>query len=294
MDTRSRVAATATLLLTASVGGLAATSSAAQAQHTHPAARAGALTITIKSTKSGPKLSQPSFRPGNTTFEVVRGNTGGLIQVMRLKAGYSTADAFKDFAAAFPSGNSTPPDVKAVRRIDKNVVFYGGMETPAKKAPPSLWSVDIDKAGKYLVVNLDKNNLSGFKATGKHQKRKKPGADGRLDVAPGNVWKPGKHNPHKGWMSTTNRAVEPHFVDMEHVKKGTTVDDVATFFMGSGPNVLAGDHAAADTGVISPGHTFRWQYKVPKGSYFSACFWPSKVDGTPHAFMGMIAVFDLS
>ena len=53
------------------------------------------------------------------------------------------------------------------------------------------------------------------------------------------------------------------------------------------PTFIAKDGAATDTGVISPGHTFRWKYCLPKGKYFSACFWPSKVDGTPHAFMGM-------
>jgi hypothetical protein len=291
MEIRSRAAATTALLLAASVGGLAASSSTAQATHAPPADRgAHSLTVTIKTTKQAPKLSQHSFRPGKTTFKVVRGNSGGLIQVLRLRKGYGLAHAFKDFAKAFP--DNAPPDVKAVRRIDKNVVFYGGMGTPRKGEPASRWSVNIDKAGKYFVVNLDKNNLATFRAKGKHQKRSMPRADGRLNVAPGNIWKPGKHNAHKGWMNTTNNALEPHFVDMEHVKNGTTTQDVLAFFQG-GPNVLANDHAAADTGVISPGHTFRWHYHLPKGTYFAACFWPSKADGTPHAFMGMVKVFDL-
>ena len=291
MQTSYRAAATA-LLLTATAG-LAATGGAAQASGTHhTSARATQLTVTITSSGKGVKVSDSRIRPGNTTFEVVRGkHGGGLLQVLRLKKGYSLTDAFGDFAAAFP--NNAPPDVAAVRRIDRNVVFYGGME--AVKGSHNQWAVNIDHRGKYYVVNLDKNTLTTFKAKGKHQKRSMPSADGRLNIAPGNVWKPGKHNAHKGWMNTTNRAAEPHFADVEHVKKGTTRKEVLDFFMNptGPPTFIAKDGAATDTGVISPGHTFRWKYSLPKGTYFSACFWPSKVDGTPHAFMGMVDVFKL-
>jgi hypothetical protein len=292
MQTRYRAAATA-LLLTATAG-LAATGGAAQASGTHHTSdrAAKSLTVTITSSGKGVKLSDSRIRPGNTTFKVVRGkHGGGLLQVLRLRKGYSLADAFGDFAAAFP--DSGPPDVAAVRRIDKNVVFYGGME--AVKGSNSKWAVNIDHRGRYLVANLDKNTLTTLKVKGKHQRRSMPSADGKLNVAPGNVWKPGKHNAHKGWMNTTNRAAEPHFVDMEHVKKGTTLKDIQDFFADPqhNPPPFAKDGASADTGVISPGHTFRWKFSVPKGRYFSACFWPSKVDGTPHAFMGMLDVFNL-
>jgi len=292
MQTRYRAAATA-LLLTATAG-MAATGGAAQASGSHHTAdkAAQSLTVTITSSKKAVDLSTHKIRPGKTTFKVVRGHRGGgLLQVLRLKKGYSLKHAFSDFGKAF--GETT--NVKAVRRIDRNVVFYGGMPAPAKDDPASKWAVDIDRHGLYYVVNLDKGVLAPLVAKGKHQRRSWPGADGKLNIAPGNVWKPGSNNAHKGYMNTTNNAAEPHFVDMEHVVEGTTVEDVFAFFTDeTAPNPLADDHAAADTGIISPGHTFRWKYHVPKGTYFSACFWPSKVDGTPHAFMGMIDVFDLS
>jgi hypothetical protein len=181
-----------------------------------------------------------------------------------------------------------------VLRVDKNVVFYGGMPAPATGARANRWAVDIDHGGRYYVVNLAKGNLSTFRATGDHQWRPWPRADGKLNIAPGNVWRPGSTHDHRAFMNTTNNAAEPHFVDLEHVKKGTTVDDVASFLQSDTPSVLAKDRAAAVTGIISPRHTFRWRYSLPRGTYFAACFWPSKRDGTPHALMGMIDVFDLS
>ncbi len=46
--------------------------------------------------------------------------------------------------------------------------------------------------------------------------------------------------------------------------------------------------------VVSPEHTMIWRYGTSVGKYLVLCFWPSKVDGTPHAFMGMWKVFRLT
>src|SRR3954447_6565263 len=133
MHMQTRIPAAATALLLTAMAGLAAVTpdGAAQAGATHPSARAPHLTVTIKGTKTRPKLSTHTFRPGNTVFRVERKGTGGLIQVLRLKPGYSLQKASQDFAAAF--GNT--PDVAAIRRIDRKVVFYGGMETPRRGDP---------------------------------------------------------------------------------------------------------------------------------------------------------------
>jgi hypothetical protein len=297
MQTRYRAAATA-LLLTATAG-LAATGGAAEASGTHHTSARGAksLTITIKTKSGSVALSDSKFRPGNTVFKVKNAGGRGLIQVLRLKPGYTLNDAFTDFALAFPQGN-TPPDVPAVNRVDKNVVFYGGIETPRKASrPANQWAVKIDKRGTYYVVNLDANQLTSFKVKGDKQKRTLPAKTGWINAATtksgGNAFKAGKHNAARGWMSTTNNAAEPHFVDLEQVKKGTTDADVSAMFAGSGPPVFVPHGHTVDTGVISPGHTFLWTYGLSKGRYVALCFWPGKADGMPHAFMGMHKVMNL-
>lgn len=297
MQTRYRAAATA-LLLTATAG-LAATGGAAEASGTHhtSARAAHTLTITVKSKAGAVKISDSKFRPGNTIFKVknIDGKaSNGLVQVLRLKDGYTLSDAFSDFALAFPEGNN-PPDVAAVRRVDNNVVFYGGMEASGKPSAVHKWAVKIDRRGTYYVVNLDSGNLTSFKAKGDKQRRALPSQDGFINAATGpngagNVFKAGKHNAASGWMSTANKAHEPHFVDLEQVKKGTTNADITRMFEGTGPNVFVKHGAHSDTGVISPGHSFLWAYDLPKAKYGVLCFWPSKADGMPHAFMGMHTV----
>jgi hypothetical protein len=304
MQTRYCAAATA-LLVTAAVG-LAASGGAAEAAGTHHngAQAAKSLTITIKSKAGGVTLSDTKFRPGNTVFKVknAAGKSGrGLIQVLRLKSGYTLLDANTDFGLAFPEDESTPPNVAAINRIDDNVVFYGGMEAPRKKGGEATkWAVKIDKPGTYYVVNFDAGTPpTPFKAKGDRQRRALPSQDGRVDAASGpgdtNVWKVGKHNAAHGWMSTTNNAEEPHFVVLDHVKKSATMKQVQDCFAGPPDqcHVFAKDGASADTGVISPGHRFLWAYDLPKGKYLAECFWPSKMDGTPHALMGMLKFTNL-
>jgi len=287
MQTRYRAAATA-LLMTATAG-MAATGGAAEASGTHHAGKAASLTVTIKSKDGAVSLSTDTIRPGATTFKVknIDGKASrGLIQIFRLRGSYTLPDAFDDFAAAFPE--SGPPDLDAVNRIDENIVFYGGME--AKGTDVSKWAVKIDKEATYYVANLDQNTLTTLTAAGAKQDRPMPTRSGFINAEStkggGNKFVAGKHNKAKGWMSTANKAAEPHFVDIEQVKRGTKNSDITKMFEG-GPNVFVKGGAATDTGVISPGHRFLWAYKLKPAKYGVLCFWPSASDGMPHALMGM-------
>jgi flagellar hook-length control protein FliK len=294
MQTRSRAAATTALLLTASVTGLAAASGTAQATtaatHTHTAARAAAApVVTIKANKGSLKLSSDKIKPGKTMFKVVRGTANGSIQLLRLKSGYTIADLAADI------GPLMAGDVPTVQRVDANVVFYGGIPIPASGARPNMWGTDIDKAGTYYVINLKRSTLATIKAKGAHQTRSLPSADGKLGMKGSMTFNAPASNPHRGWMKTTNNAIQPHFVNLSQVKKSTTDADVQAWLAApSGPpTFFKPGGGEADTEVVSPGHTIVWKYHVPKGKYLSLCFYPDKDTGVPHAFMGMYALMNM-
>jgi hypothetical protein len=298
MQTRYRAAATA-LLLTATTG-LAATGAAQASGTHHPGNKAKTLTITIKSKDGKVKLSDNKIRPGNTEFRVqnIDGKKSkGLVQIFRLKPGYELSDAFTDFPQLFVD-QPTADSIAAVNRIDDNVVFYGGMEAKKKKSNVTMWAVKLDKTGTYYVVNLDQNTRTTLTVAGARQKRSLPHQSGFINPvnsknASGNDFKAGRHNAASGWMSTTNKAKEPHFVDVEQVKKGTKDGDITKFFNGAAPPPFVNGGAATDTGVISPGHQFLWAYDLKKARFAALCFWPGNKDGMPHALMGMHAVFNL-
>jgi hypothetical protein len=300
MQTRHRAAATA-LLLTATAGLAAAGGGAAQASGSHTADRAASkLVVTIKSKSGAVKLSEDKLRPGNTIFRVknMDGSASrGLIEILRLKPGYTLTDAFNDFPQLF-TDPPTPDSIAAINRVYDNVVFYGGMEAKGSSSKVSKWAVRIDKASTYYVVNLDKNVLTSFTAAGAAQKRSLPSKSGFINAEvasnpSGNTFVAGKHNATSGWMSTANKAEEPHFVEVDQVKKGTKNSDISKMFKGTGPSVFVKGGASASTGVISQGHRFLWAYKLPKARYSAMCFMPSKNDGVPHAVMGMHTVFNL-
>ena len=295
MHTRSRAAATTALLLTASVTGLAATGSAADASGSHSASAARAatkLTVTITSTKTGPKLSLDKFRPGKTMFKVVRGNRGGSMEVVRFKNGYTIANFATDAPGLF-SG-----DTDAIKRVDKNVEFYGGMPVAPQDDNTAVFKfgVDIDKAGTYYVINLQKQNFTTFAARGSHQTRQLPAATGKLGMTGTESFAAPATDPHKGWMKTTNNATQPHFIDLSQVKKSTTDQDVQDFINNpSGPpTFFKPGGGEVSTEVVSPGRTVIWKYHTHTGKYLAACFYPDKNTGAPHFFMGMFALIDLT
>jgi hypothetical protein len=292
MQTRYRAAATA-LLLTATAG-MAATGGAAEASGTHHVSTRAAktLVITIHDKKSGITLSDSRFRPGNTIFKVpAHGKGSDGLQVLRLKKGYSIGQAFSDLGAAF-SG-----DIPSIKRIDRNVVFYGGNQMHRRGGKATYWGIKIDKPGKYYVLDIESNALTTFKAKGAKQKRSLPKQDGWINAADksdgvSNKFVTGKHNAAAGWMSSTNHAKEPHFFDVGHVKKSTTRKQVKDCLNGSGSCAFSlRGHASA--GVVSPGKRMVWSYKLPKGKYLVDCFWPSKMTGMPHALMGMFKFLKL-
>ena len=297
MQTRYRAAAASSVLLLAASAGLAASGGAAEATGTHhtSARAAKSLTVKITSTKSGPELSTTMLRPGRTLFKVVRGNAGGSMQLLRIRSGYSLKKAGRDFGAAF-SGNT-----RAVRRLDRYVVFYGGMDVPAKGANPNLWGTNIDKAGKYYVLNISKNQPpASFRAKGNYQHRHLPSAESWINMATGpggsNQFRSPANVPHKGWIRTTNNAHEPHFVVLQKVKESTTKKDVNDFIASGNFNSQPSWalRTSRETNIISPGHNFVWKLRAPTGKYVVACFWPSKTTGMPHFFMGMYKLLHLS
>jgi hypothetical protein len=295
---RRTAAAGAAVVLAASVTGLAATSGSAQATTHDAAAKApSAQVMKLTSTRKGSfRISTTTIRPGNTLFKVYRGGKGGQAQVLRLRKGYSLQQAGKDFGALF-TGN-----VKAVRRIDNNVVFYGGIDVPkAGVKAPNEWGVNLDKPGTYYVVNTGTNSNPAptpFTVRGQVHRGALPTATGWVNPAGtvgANRWVTPATDPHKGWMKTTNKAQEPHFPVLNQVQESTTDQDVQDYINQNTQTppswALPGN---AEANVISPGHTMVWKYSVPAGKYIVMCFWPSKTNGMPHFSMGMWKLFHLS
>lgn len=293
MQSRTRTAAAA-LLLTASLAGTTLATGSAHAVSGHravlaaqPAARlAPAVHVTIGVSKQGVTRSRTGFRPGYTVFNIRSTGGGGTVEVIRLKHGYSLKMLRKDFGGLFNG------DVKAVRRVDRMVEFYGGSEVDRDRVNAFATRVD---AGRYLIVNLDRGTYTRMRVLGHPQARSHPVATGRINIVPGDRFANPGTRQSSGWMRTKNRSDEPHFVDLAHVKRSTTHQKVQKWIDGgANGNPPWGLHDFGGTLVVGPGHTVWWSYDLPRGKYLEMCWWPSDEDGTPHAMMGMWELTHLS
>jgi hypothetical protein len=276
---RTIAAVAATGLISLAVPGLPA------AHASHPVGRAAAPVVVAKMTHTQLTLSDTNVRAGRITFEATAKKGDHIFQLLKLHTGYTAQQAFTDVALAFKG------DTDAIARIDKNITWLGGAE--AKPGAPGWYQINL-KAGQYAAVDQNGNGFAQFRVTGSTQKRTAQATQGTITTFSYGFRSDGKLQA-KGWIKATNRADQPHFIELQHVKTGTTRNQIAKFFAKGGngkpPWALPG---STGLGVISPGKTVAWNLNLPKGEYVMMCFWPDLFTGMPHVAMGMFDLTTLS
>ncbi|HEY7045260.1 MAG TPA: hypothetical protein VH419_16440 [Nocardioidaceae bacterium] len=224
--------------------------------------------------------SKSGFRPGNTVVDL-SSEGGGIaaIQLLRLRSGYT----FAEFQADVESDN-----IQALRRIDRDAIFYGGMPVYERRA--SHFGARLD-AGRYFLIDFDHPRIGRLLIEGAPERRSLPRSTGSINMVLDHQqhrFQTPRRLPRSGWLRQTNHTDEPHFMDMIRIKSSTTRKQVRRFYSGQGPEdpswVL---HNYSGTFLISPGRSVVWRYAFPRGKYLEACYWPSREDGTTHAEMGM-------
>jgi hypothetical protein len=101
--------------------------------------------------------------------------------------------------------------------------------------------------------------------------------------------------PASGTLQFYNQADQPHFLEIQRVKQGTTARQVRRVLNPNShaqPRFLMRAHTS--TGVVSPTFSEMMRYSLPRGEYLIACFWPDRLTGMPHAYMGMWKLVQLT
>jgi hypothetical protein len=279
---RTAAATLAAATAATAVGVIGATAPVVASADTPPAA------VTVTLAGHGITMEPGSTLPAGKVYFVVKAPKGEhTLQLARLHTGYTQKQAKHDVDAAF-SGN-----VKAVRRVDKNVDWLGGDD--ATPGHPGKFAVDLTP-GAYLATDQDSPAIMDFDVVAS------PSSYRTLYPSSFVTTKNNRFHthtdlalPHAGWMKFHNNAVEPHMFVFQHVQQSTTKQDVRDYVAsGSQKPPSWGLREATDAGVISPGTTEVFHYSLPAGKYLVACFWPSKQNGMPHFAMGMWKLVELS
>jgi hypothetical protein len=241
-------------------------------------------TIKAHRTRSTQKLSDHSVRAGLYTFKAVTPQGVHVLQLLRLHAGYTPAEFQTDINAAFGG------DTAAIARVDDNVTWLSG--ATAVQGKPGFVQEKL-KAGHYIAVDQSGPGFDQFNVTGTIQKRTPIKTHGSIiTYTYGFDTRPTKL-PATGWLRTENRADQPHFIELQHVKASTTRRQVEKFIKSGAGHAPFQLHGSTGLGVISPGRVGAWRLDMPAGRYLIACFWPDRFTGMPHFFMGMWDLIDL-
>lgn len=262
----------------------------ADASTTPTTSRAATPTITARVTASGVRLTGVKGLHAGRARLVVKGKGDTTATFGTLPAGYSWAAFTKDLLAGFGKN-----DAKAIKRIYAKADALGGL------APGESGTIVLPHPGRYFAFTFGDKGPSepAWFTVGAKRASRTPHVDGRIVATNGPAWSGSASMPATGTLLFKNVATTNvlHFVELQRVKEGTTVDEVLATFQGpesQGPPpwFLRGSLMAD---VLSPGRSMTVDYDLPPGQYVVLCFMPDpNMHGTPHAFMGMIEMIHLT
>ncbi len=241
--------------------------------------------ISAKLTKKTIKLTgAQGLRAGRVKLSV---EGKGIVEFAMFKSGYDIADFTAD-VNKFGAKN----DVKALKRALANTQILGGF------AGGGSGTIVLPKAGSYTPISIGDRGVVSGKAIvvkGPVRSTSAPKTDGKIVATTGPSWSGSSHLPTKGRFLFKNKADTgvPHFVLLQQVQEGTTVDQVLEGLQSEEQPSWALP-AFLDTGSISPGRSMTVDYDLPAGQYAVLCFFPDpKMGGMPHSLMGMIEMIHL-
>lgn len=255
-------------------------------------------TITVTASKGSFNVTGPrTFSAGRVNIKLIAVKGEQEFAVARLHKGYTLADLKRDFATYGQSEqNPTPAGLRALRRVVKHTTFYGGLDSGTGHNTVS-GSIVLPKAGTYYLFNDEQGPGSGehikLHVTTKAGSRSAPAIAAVQRSTTAKRFRGTTHLPANGTIEFKNASTNsPHFIFLQHVKKGTTRKQVLKSFKSNGPGPEM--PGAAGTDALYMNHTMTFTYDLPAGDYAEMCFFPDLKTGMPHAFMGMIRIVHLS
>ena len=279
-----RIAALGVSIMVLTAGTLAGGTAGAAGPAAARETAAGTVPVAITAAHN---VTMPAtIQPGVNEFRVTTEAKSSGFQLVQLAAGYTLDEAIADIDA-LDKGK-----IKALKRFESHVTLLGGVNLRPGEVGKLSVSLPV---GSYYAADIERNRPSAFTAF------TVAGADTGASMPAGSTvkavksasWAKGpKSIDNRGLLTFKNRTDQNHFVVLVRLKKGKTAKDFAAWMDAA----MEGDEGpppvdfrvSFDGGVVSPGQTVAMNYKLPKGDYILACFWPdASMGGMPHAFMGM-------
>ena len=267
-----------------------------------PAALAsGGTFLHVAITSHGMYVKGPTtFPAGRVTMFIDAAGGDRGIEIARLHSGYSFADFRADIKTAGANlegpGGDTQKGLKALNHAIANITAFGGVY--AHDGAVRHGSVILSSAGNRYFLYDDSNLVPArpvrLTVTAPAGPQTLPATSATVVAREDRRWGGATTLPSHGTIKFANHAnVSPHFVVLQHVKDGTTRQQVIDSFSSPNPPdfTLPGEQ---DSDIVSPGHAMSLHLQLPAGRYALMCFFPDPETGMPHAFMGMVRMVTLT
>lgn len=246
------------------------------------------------------------YYDGPTTFPAGRvhltvdasGKERGVAVAM-LHPGYTFQDARDDVRTLgenlFGPGGNKKKGLKAENHLIANITAVGGIYAGDGQARHG--TLMLKQPGANYVLFDDSGNLPKrpvfLTVTSPSGPQQLAPVEGRI-IAKTNRRFDGKRVlPADGDVRFVNKSTEsPHFVELQHVKAGTTRKDVIDSFQSNGRPDFALP-GSQDVDLLSSNQRMNFHIHLPPGTYAVMCFFPDPKTGDPHAFMGMVRIIHL-
>lgn len=280
-----RIAALGVSVMVLTAGALAGGTVGAAGQAAERETAAGTVSVSITAAHN---VTMPAtIQPGVNQFRVTTEAKSSGFQLVQLAEGYTLDEAIADIDAGLENNK-----LKALKRFEANVTLFGGVHVHAGKIGKLTVSLPV---GSYYAADIERNRPSAFTAftvAGADTGAAMPAGSTVKAVKSASWAKSPKAIARRGMLTFKNYSDQNHFVGLVKLQKGKTVKDfeawVDALMEGEEGPPPVNFGVSLDGGVVSPGQTVAMNYRLPKGDYILACFWPdASMGGMPHAFMGM-------
>jgi len=289
----------ACLLASAVTIGLVVPAATASPRQSDAAAPGGTNLQVVITDNDTYVVGPTTFGAGRVNLTIDNSRDGDQdITVGRLHDGYSWKRFRHDLKVAF--GNLFAPNgdqakgLKALNHMIDNVDADGGLIVPGGKTRTFSTQLTV-VGGRYFVFNNTRlpKQRTRLHITSAAAPQELPKSGGTVIAKTNRRFDGSKVLPAKGRIKFVNRSTEsPHFLELQHVKEGTTRKDVRQALNSDQqPDFLL--PGELDTDILTTNQKMTFHVNLPPGEYVEMCFFPDPKEGTPHALMGMIRIVHL-
>jgi hypothetical protein len=235
-------------------------------------------------------LASTHWHPGAVEIAATSIHGEQELSLLRFRPGYSYAAFIADGRKVDGGG---PAARAALARLMRKTEFAGGVDVfPGEHVRFAA----LVRPGVYYLGELNDRPVFRVIHVAGRPSSRLPRAAATLTEYDFGYRVPGGVLPARGTIAIHNSGRQPHRVNLEPVKSGTTRAEVGAYIRKSGgrpygpPPSFARRGPELGTALLGPGETIRFTYAIPAGTYALICWQQDTATSKPQALEGMYAV----